>query len=224
MLTTYFISGLGADERAFANLKLPDFINPIYLNWVPPEETEDLAAYSARLSQKINNHEPFVLVGLSMGGMVAVEIAKLKAPLKVIIISSISTHQSFSKTMKTAGFLHLYNFLPVSWLKSASMAKRVFAPESPEVKALIETMILDSNSHFIKWALGAIAHWKNDLIPPNLLHIHGEKDEIFPIRYCHPHFRIPNGTHMMVLTHATEVSEILKAIFTTLIAFDRQKD
>ena len=216
MLTAYFISGLGADERAFQNLELPAFIKPVYLSWIMPNEKESLVSYSKRLSEGIDEKEPFILFGLSMGGMVAVEIAKIKSPKKIIIISSISNYHSFPYGMRTAGFLHLYNLIPVSWMKSASLIKRIFMHEPAPVKILIEEMIKESNGEFIKWALGAIANWKNDIVPPNLFHIHGEKDEIFPIKYCHPDVRIPNGTHLMVLTHAREINQILGNLFSSL--------
>jgi len=213
LLTTYFISGLGADERAFAKLELPDTINQVFLNWVMPQDDDDLVSYSKRLAEKIDDRAPFALVGLSMGGMVAVEIARIKKPEKLIIISSVPTFHSFPKRIKTAGFLHLYQVVPVSWMKSASVIKRIFMPETPQVKKLIEDMIRDSNGQFIKWALGAVANWKNEVIPPNLVHIHGESDEIFPIKYCNPTYRIPQGTHLMVLTHSSEISAIIKKVF-----------
>lgn len=215
MLTTYFISGLGADERAFENLDLDGEIKPVFLNWILPEENDDLVSYSIRLANMINKDEPFALVGLSMGGMIAVEIAKLYPPQKLIIISSISNYHSFPKMLKAAGLLHMYQLIPVSWLKSGSMVKRVFMSETPQVKKLIEEMIRDSNGQFIKWALGAVANWKNEVIPPNLVHIHGESDEIFPIKYCNPNYRIPKGTHLMVLTHALEISSIIKKLFNS---------
>lgn len=215
MLTTYFISGLGADERAFEKLDLDGEIKPVFLNWIPPQENDDLVSYSIRLSGKINKEEPFALVGLSMGGMIAIEIAKLYTPKKLIIISSISNYHSFPKMMKAVGFLHIYQFIPVSWLKSGSMVKRIFMAETPPVKRLIEEMIRDSNGLFIRWALGAVANWKNEVIPQNLVHIHGESDEIFPIKYCNPNYRIPNGTHLMVLTHSLEISSIIKKIFNS---------
>src|SRR5690606_10539222 len=101
--------GLGADERVFEKLELPNMMNQVFLNWVMPLDNDNLASYSKRLAEKINEREPFALVGLSMGGMVAIEIAKIKKPVKLVIISSVPTFHSFPKRIKAAGFLHLYN-------------------------------------------------------------------------------------------------------------------
>lgn len=211
-MRAYFISGLGADSRAFSQLRLPETIEPVYLEWIKPLDNEDLAMYSKRLAAGIDDSQPFMLIGLSMGGMVAVEMSKFLKPEKLIIISSVPTHEWFPKRLKLAGKLKLFAFIPVSWLKSGSMLKRIFFGETPEAKRLIKDMIRDSDPLFIKWALKAISLWKNTSLPPSLTHIHGEKDEIFPIRYCKPDFVIPGGAHLMIVTQANEISRILASL------------
>ncbi len=208
-MKVYFISGLGADARAFSKLSLPQHIDPVFLEWIKPEEGESLASYSRRLAEPIDQREPFILVGLSMGGMVAVEIARILKSHRTIIISSVHTHESFPKRLKLAGKLRLFRIIPVSWLKSGSMIKRIFFGEAPHARKLIRDMIRDSDPHFIKWALKAIGKWQNTWRPPALIHIHGENDEIFPLRYCKPDFIIPKGAHLMIVTQSDEVSGLL---------------
>lgn len=85
----YVFSGLGADERVFKNLSFGE-AEVEHIHWIPPLTTETLAQYAQRIAQRITTPHP-VLVGLSFGGMVAVEIAKILPVEKVILISSAKT-------------------------------------------------------------------------------------------------------------------------------------
>lgn len=89
-MNTYFISGLGANKRIFSKLKLNENINMIHIDWISPNKNESLASYAERLSKVIDLSQPFALVGVSFGGMIAVEMAKLLNPATTIIISSTS--------------------------------------------------------------------------------------------------------------------------------------
>ncbi|HQV56104.1 MAG TPA: alpha/beta hydrolase, partial [Chitinophagaceae bacterium] len=86
MKKVYFISGLGADKRAFSFLDL-SFCEPIFIDWIKPVDNESLYQYAMRLKEQINEPSP-IIVGVSFGGMLATEIAKSDASAKVIIISS----------------------------------------------------------------------------------------------------------------------------------------
>ncbi|MCB0541677.1 MAG: alpha/beta hydrolase, partial [Bacteroidetes bacterium] len=81
------ISGLGADERVFKKLTLNYNINTV--KWLKPHKKEELKNYIKRLSVEIDDSQPFVLIGVSFGGIVAIELSKILKPEAVIIISSI---------------------------------------------------------------------------------------------------------------------------------------
>ena len=70
-MNIYFISGLGADRRAFERLKLPGEFSLHYLEWIKPRIKESLNEYAKRLADTIDTAKPFSIVGLSMGGMIA---------------------------------------------------------------------------------------------------------------------------------------------------------
>ncbi|MEJ0082498.1 MAG: hypothetical protein WDM78_16440 [Puia sp.] len=75
-MNLYFISGLGADKRIFQNLVLPEVFKIYYIDWVTVSENESMESYCRRLSSQINTLEPFSLVGLSFGGVIAIEMSK----------------------------------------------------------------------------------------------------------------------------------------------------
>jgi hypothetical protein len=60
--------------------------------------------------------------------------------------------------------------------------------------------------------LNEVVNWKNEWIPPNLVHIHGTKDHIFPINYVKADYVIKDGGHLLPMNNANEVTDILKKI------------
>lgn len=215
-MKAYLISGLAADSRVFKHIRLPDSIEVVYLEWIQPRKKESLKEYALRMSERIRMDEPFVLMGLSMGGMIASEIARVKKPVKLILISSVPCSGNLPFYFRTAGTLSLYKLVPVAALKWAARTKRFFTTETNEDKKLLREVIQESDNDFIRWAVEAILKWKQDDSPAHLVHIHGNKDEVLPIRFTHPTHIIKGAGHMMILTHAREINRILAAELISL--------
>lgn len=81
---------------------------------------------------------------------------------------------------------------------------------SKEHKQLLKQILADSDVSFVKWAMNEIVFWQNRGVPQNLIQIHGTNDYILPMQK--PDFSIKNGGHLMVLTEADEVSEMLRQL------------
>src|SRR5688572_23858828 len=129
-MNIYFIPGLGADKRIFRNIKVPEGCHAFYLDWIKPLKNESLQSYSYRLAEKIETTKPFVIVGLSFGGMLAAEIVN-KYPLgRMIILSSIACSKDLPFYYRAAGNIYLHKLVPISLLKSASLMKRIFTAET----------------------------------------------------------------------------------------------
>jgi pimeloyl-ACP methyl ester carboxylesterase len=206
----YFISGLGADGRVFHHIQLPQGFAPVFLDWNKPMENESLHDYAVRLAEKIDTSEKFALVGLSMGGMMAVEIAKLYQPVVTILLSSVPCSAHLPFYFRAASKVRLHKMVPISLLKSASFIKRLFTAEKDEDKKLVRQLIRETDPAFIRWALNAILHWHCEDFTGHYIHIHGSGDLILPARYTKPTHLIPKAGHMMVLTQATEINKILE--------------
>ena len=212
----YFISGLAADRRVFKYIQLPKGFEAVHLDWIDPKKNESLEAYAWRLAEKIDTKEEFILLGLSMGGMIAAEIAKKYKPAGTILLSSVSTYKQFPSRFKIAYYLRLHKIVPAQFFKSASVLKRLFATsETPADKLLIQEIIRESDTEFIRWALGAILQWKNEEAPSPLWHIHGSKDEILPMKKTSPTHIIPKGTHLMVISRAGELNKLLEEVLVS---------
>ncbi len=106
----YGISGLGADKRIFDSLNLDYPLIPV--DWIEPTENESLKDYSNRLLKVIDTKSDFALLGVSFGGLVAVEISKVLKPRLTIIISSAETKNELRPIYRGVGKIGLLNKLP----------------------------------------------------------------------------------------------------------------
>ncbi|MBO9672041.1 MAG: alpha/beta hydrolase [Sphingobacteriaceae bacterium] len=210
-MNTYFISGLGADKRLFSKLKLDEKINIIHIDWINPVENESLAAYAERLSKVIDSSQPFALVGVSFGGMIAVEIAKVLKPVTTVIISSTMLSAHLPAIYRFAGKLRLLKLIPAKLLKSSNKLTQnyYFGTRSDSEKILLGKIIKDTDPYFLKWAIGSILSWENKIKPERIFHIHGTNDKILYSKKSKPDFVIQKGTHFMVYQNAREISGII---------------
>ena len=87
-MNLYFISGLGADKRVFQKLILPEVFIIHHIEWLPLRKTGNHSSRTVRqLSAQIDTTKPFSLVGLSFGGVIAVEMSKFLSPVQTVLIS-----------------------------------------------------------------------------------------------------------------------------------------
>lgn len=217
-MIVYFISGLGADSSIFKHIQLPHFCKPVYLDWIPPQPAETLPAYALRLATSIDTTNPFALIGLSFGGMLATEIAFSLKPVCVILISSIPTVQHLPNYFRLAAVLRLHKIIPIGLIRQASILKRLFTIETATDKKHLRAMIRKSDVQFIRWAMHAVLTWKNTAVPENLVHIHGTRDEVLPMRFTKPTHIVRGGGHLMVLTRANEINVIIDAVLNNAVA------
>ena len=206
----YCISGLGADKRVFNKLKFKGY-QPIHINWLAPNKNEKLADYAKRLAVAIEDKEP-ILIGLSFGGIVAVEIAKQIAVEKVILISSIKTTRENPWYFKIFRWLPVHRIIPfknllrfVYWL-----INWVFSLETIEERKLLKTILNDTEANFLKWAINKVIFWNNKTILDHIYHLHGTRDRIFPINFVEPDITIDKGGHFMIMNRAEEISQIIE--------------
>ncbi len=211
-MTAYFISGIGADYRMFTHIRLPEGYRASYIHWIPPQTNETLGAYASRLIAQMDISEPFVLIGLSLGGIMAIEIAKRISPQSTIIISSIPLSAHLPPYFRVAGKLGLGKIIPATLLKAATSVKHFLTMKTPANRKIIQSVIWSGDDDFIRWALNAVLEWENAEIPSPLYHVHGTRDEVFPINFTHPTHIIPKAGHMFLLSRPEEVNNLLRLL------------
>ena len=201
----YGISGLGADKRVFDFLKLDYELIPI--EWIEPKEKESLKNYSLRLSQIIDVKSNFGLIGVSFGGLVAVEIGKILNPKLTILISSAETKNELRPIYRSLGQLGFLNKLPSKVFDPPrKIAHFIFGTSN---KKLLNSILDDTNLEFAKWAVNELVNWTNQDRIKNLIRIHGTNDKLIPWTSTEKGDLIEGGEHFMIVDRAQEISEII---------------
>lgn len=205
-MNIYAISGLGADERVFENLEISSKL--IHLNWIKPLDNERIEDYAKRLSEPINTEEPFVILGLSFGGMIASEMNKFLNPQKTILISSCATKSELPSIFLKFGKLDLLkHFSNISMKPPITIANIAFGAKD---KNMLDAILKDSDEDFLHWAVEKIVTWENEVYPNNTIQICGTKDKTLPPKEKpnSTHF-VEKGEHFMIYDKAEEVSKII---------------
>lgn len=201
----YCLSGLGADKRVFKYLRLDHEFVPV--EWIRPLKSESIGQYSQRLCECIDTTGEFALLGVSFGGLVAVEMSKILTPVFTILISSAETRHDLRPVVRMVGKTGLFRVLPAKFFDPPrKLAHFLFGTANRE---LLNSILEDTDLRFAKWAVNELANWKNEIRLENVLKIHGTKDRLIPLRNCANTRLVSGGSHLMIVDRATEVSDII---------------
>lgn len=203
----YGISGLGADKRVFGHLTLDYELVPI--EWIKPENNENIEAYALRLSEAIDQKEEFGILGVSFGGLVAAEISKLLNSKVTILVSSAETKFELPSVIRIIGRTRLLKILPTKLFDPPrNISQTLFGAQN---KKLLNSILDDTDLHFSKWAVNELANWKNEQRLEQVIKIGGSKDKLIPPADIENTFIIEGGEHFMIVDRADEVSRIINA-------------
>lgn len=204
----YLLSGLGADGTVFQYLDF-EGVEVEYMEWLSPLPKETLPAYAKRMTQKMMTPHP-ILVGLSFGGMVAMEIAKQIPVKKVILISSAKERKELPWFYRFSAKLKLQKILPYTLIKRTNgFTYWLFGATSAHEKALLKEIFRKTPTTFLKWAINAILTWRNTEISAHILHIHGDKGRILLYKNVKDTFCITGGGHSMIVNKAHEIAPLI---------------
>src|SRR5438046_2594666 len=88
MKTIYCFPGQGSDKRIFDSLTIsPDYQVKV-IEYGTPQKHATMNSFARELAKQIDTTKPFVLLGVSLGGMICVELSEILKPEKTILISS----------------------------------------------------------------------------------------------------------------------------------------
>lgn len=196
----YFMPGMAANPSIFKHIRLSEDTYDIYfLEWFLPEKNETLVNYAARMTQKIK-HENIVLIGVSFGGILVQEMAKLIKVKKLIIISTVKTKHELPRRMKIAKTTKLYKLLPTGLVNNIEfLSKYAFGDLATKRLELYEQYLSVRDKSYIDWSIEQIINWKQEKPLPNTIHIHGEKDRVFPMQHISDCISLKGGTHIMII-------------------------
>lgn len=206
-MKVYVFSGLGADQRVFDDIDWKQH-EPVFIPWIQPVKNETIESYALRMSTDISEENP-VLLGISFGGMMAIEVSKHLKASKIILISSAKTFEEIPWYFKLVGKLRINKIVPAALLKSSnSITHWFFGTKTEKEKNTLRIILKETDPVYVKWAVDAVLNWKNKFVPDNLVHIHGTADRILPIRFLKCCAIVENGRHFMIVSQ----SEIVNAL------------
>ena len=204
----YCISGLGADEKIFINLQV-NGVELKFIPWLRPHKRETIHEYAKRMTGSIHDPSP-VLLGVSFGGMIGIEIARQIPLKKLFVVSSIKSVDELPKWMKVAGSLHLNKFIPIrSYKFTEKIDNDRLGVSNKEERDLVRNYRKIADPVYLDWAIHQVLNWKNNWWPDHVTHIHGDKDKIFPIKKVRATHVIQGGTHLMIYNRGKDISTII---------------
>lgn len=205
--------GLAASTTIFERITLPEDIFEMHLlEWEIPLDGEPLSDYAKRITQNIKHQNP-ILIGVSFGGIMVQEMARHIKARKVIIISSVKSNAEFPRRMKIAKSTKAYKLIPMRLILNVeSMARFSFGEKINKRLKLYEKFLSVRDIRYLDWAIEQVILWDRTQIDENVIHIHGDQDDVFPIKYITNCKVVKGGTHIMILNKFKWLNENLPKI------------
>nr|WP_315140613.1 alpha/beta hydrolase [uncultured Flavobacterium sp.] len=199
-IPVYLMPGLAASATIFERIALPEVtFEIVLLEWEIPLDQETLPDYAKRMTGKIKHPNP-VLIGVSFGGILVQEMAAFIQVRKVIIISSVKSNLEFPRRMKIAKTTKAYKLIPMSLiLNIENLAKFSFGAKVNQRLKLYEKFLSVRDIRYLDWAIEKVILWDRTVADKNVIHIHGDADDVFPIKYISDCIVVKGGTHIMIL-------------------------
>ena len=206
MNTLYLIPGTGADHRFFSRLQLD--VNTQVIEWTDWGNAQTIREYAEVLSLQINTEEPFGILGVSFGGMLAVEMSKFLDPEKLILISSAKSYKELPIIVRISRRVGVHYLISPWLIKIIPFAGKIFGVSKKD-KGFFDKMIAETPKGHLKKTIRSILYWKNTVFTSEVIHIHGSQDKVIPIKKIQKPAVIVGGGHFMVYNMANEVGEII---------------
>lgn len=192
--------GMAANPSIFQYIKLPeDEYEMHFLEWFIPEKGETLANYALRMTKKIT-HDNIILVGVSFGGILVQEMARHIKVRKLFVISSVKSKHELPRRMKIAKATKIYKIFPTGLVNNIEvLSKYAFGDLATKRLELYEQYLSVRDKYYLDWSIEQIVNWNQEEALPNTIHIHGDKDGVFPIQHISDCIPIKGGTHIMII-------------------------
>ncbi|ALJ06407.1 alpha/beta hydrolase [Pseudalgibacter alginicilyticus] len=213
IIHVYLMPGMAASSKIFENIELPSHQFETHcLEWIPPFDNESISNYALRMAQKIKEID-VVLIGVSFGGILVQEMSKHIKVRKLIIVSSVKTMHELPKRMKFAKATKAYKLLPTQLVNNMDvLAKYAFGKNVIKRIDLYKKYLSINDSNYLSWAIEKIVCWNQDTVIPDIIHIQGENDPVFPTKHMSNYISISKGTHIMIINKYKWFNENLPRI------------
>ncbi|MCK0131085.1 alpha/beta hydrolase [Flavobacteriaceae bacterium F08102] len=209
----YFVPGLAASPKIFEFLDLSGSNAEItYLDWlIPTSKKESIQSYAKRMCDRIKHPNP-ILIGVSFGGVMVQEMSKLIPCKKIFIISSIKTKNEMPKSLVITKKTRMYRLFPTRLLRKIDRLEKIkWGRRIQNRIKLYKKYLSMTDETYIPWAIYQVLHWNQTKPLQNIIHIHGDRDEVFPIKYIHSCEVVKGGTHVMIINKAKTIGQLIQS-------------
>lgn len=208
----YFMPGMAANSLIFEKIKLrSDSFETFMLDWIPPLKKETLKEYAERMTKKVKHENP-VLIGVSFGGILVQEMAEIIKVRKVIIISSVKSNLEFPQRIKLARKIKIYKLVPTILIRIEELSKLFFRNKSKNSLKLFRKFLTITDPKYLNWAIEQVVMWDRSVPDEKVIHIQGDRDEIFPTKNIKNYIHVKKGTHIMIVIRYKWFNEHLPEI------------
>lgn len=209
----YLIPGQGSDCRLFNAIDLgPEYETKCIQHGIP-DEGMTMSQYAKEFLHQIDTTRSFVLVGVSLGGMLSVEINELCSPDQVILISSAKSRNELPLRYRFQESVPVYELVSGNMSKKGALILQpIVEPDRNNEEEVFVSMLEDKHPDFLKRTIAMIMEWDKVDYPDDIIHIHGDNDKTIPIRNVNYDYLVKGGSHMMTLTRGNEISKIILEI------------
>lgn len=209
----YLVPGFLTDRTIYKDFLLDERLPCKVLEFIPNEEKdESIEDYAKRMAESIKDNENIVLLGTSFGGILSIEISKHIPIERIIFVSSVKNRKEMNPLMKIKNSSKLLDFIPDSFVKKTietgyDIGSKI-VPDLKEIKNdEISTMIHNIDGKLEKWIIKKINNWNGENTVKNFLHLHGDKDPVFPIKNIKNHELIKGGNHNMIIMKSKQIRD-----------------
>ena len=209
----YLFPGQGSDNRLFSNLELDRQFEMIPIQYEVPDKRATIKEYAQVLVQKIDTTDKYILLGVSLGGMICTELADVLNPDKILIISSAKSRKELPGRYKFQKYIPLNKIIPKKIIKfGALVLQPIVEPDRNQEKELFKQMLSSKDPVYLKRSINMIVNWNRTSYSNKIIHIQGTNDHTIPIRNVIADYKIKKGSHMMILTQGKELSNLINKI------------
>lgn len=206
------IPGMGADGRLFEPQRRHGFEFDIP-TLSEPHRGDTLADYAARIRDQLRLIAPCVVGGVSFGGMLACELARLCNARCAILIASCRNRSGVPSHYRILEVIS--RIIPDAIIqRRAVVSGRVFAAMecvTEEQKRTVTQMSRDVAVPQLRRIARMLLSWEAPAVWPFPIHqIHGEIDRIIPLGRVQPDEIVPGGGHLINMTHADQVNAFIE--------------
>jgi pimeloyl-ACP methyl ester carboxylesterase len=192
----FALPGMGADKRLFPGA-WQELEGMKFVEWTAYTAARTIPEIAVAIAEREEIKDGDSVVGTSLGGMVACEIAKIRRIEQMVLVASAMSPDEISGLFSILRPLAPY--APVKLVKALSAS----------VPGDLARMVGDADEGFVRTMCAAILDWGGlQVAHPGLIRIHGARDLVI----------LPPGTadlmleggHLIAMTHAGECVTFLE--------------